>query len=207
MRWRRAISAVVLLAGLAACANTSPPSNIVNACEIFEERQDFYDAMADAEDKWGAPIHIQLAIMRQESAFDGEARPPRTWFLWVIPTGRKSSAYGYPQAKNDTWDWYKKDSGNRGADRNDIEDAADFIGWYIAKTHTMTGVSKWNAYGQYLAYHEGQGGYTKGTWKGKSWLQNVARKVERNAGVYAAQMQKCRKTLEKRRSGSWFWPF
>ncbi|MGB0920088.1 MAG: transglycosylase SLT domain-containing protein [Alphaproteobacteria bacterium] len=205
--WARGLFILALSGLMVACANTSPPASVDNACAIFAERPDFYDAMADAEEKWGAPIQIQLAIMRQESSFDGKARPPRTWFLWVIPTGRKSSAYGYAQAKTDTWDWYRKDSGSGGADRDDIDDAADFVGWYIAKTHTMTGVSKWDAFGQYLAYHEGQGGYQRGTWRKKSWLQNVARKVERNAGNYGAQLQKCRKNLENERSGSWFWPF
>ena len=81
------------------------------------------------------------------------------------------------------------------------------MGWYIAKSAKMCGLSKWNAYGQYLAYHEGQGGYNRGTWKKKGWLINVARKVERNAGTYASQLQECKEKLEKRRSGSWFWPF
>lgn len=201
--WARGILILALTAFLAACANTSPPANVSNACEIFDERQDFYDAMADAEEKWGAPIQIQLAIMRQESSFDGTARPPRTWFLWIVPTGRKSSAYGYAQAKTATWDWYRKDTG-QGGSRSDIEDAADFVGWYMDKTHTMTGLSKWDAYGQYLAYHEGQGGYNKGSWKAKGWLQSTARRVERNAGQYGTQLQQCRKKLEKRRKGSFF---
>jgi hypothetical protein len=37
---------------------------------------------------------VQMAIMKQESAFVADARPPRDWFLGFIPLGRPSSAYG-----------------------------------------------------------------------------------------------------------------
>ena len=34
--------------------------------------------------------------------------------MGFIPWRRPSSAYGYPQAKDDTWDWYIRKTGNRG---------------------------------------------------------------------------------------------
>ena len=43
----------------------------------------------------------------------------------------RSSAYGYAQALEGTWDDYRKDTGRRGADRDDFADSSDFIGWYM----------------------------------------------------------------------------
>ncbi|MET0052341.1 MAG: hypothetical protein ABW095_14870, partial [Candidatus Thiodiazotropha sp.] len=77
-------------------------------------------------------------------------------------------------------------------------------GWYVYQTHRKTGVSKWDAYNQYLAYHEGQGGYQRGSYKKKAWLMEVARKVDQNAKRYRAQIAECRDELER---GWSLWPF
>ena len=191
-----------LLTGLAGCT-VAPPDNPHNACDIFREKGGWFDAMEDAEKKWGTPIHVQLAIMAQESSFIEEARPPREWVFGVIPWGRQSSAYGYAQAKDDTWDWYRKKTGNRSADRDDFDDAADFIAWYVAQSSRMLGISKWDARNQYLAYHEGQGGFKRKTYNKKAWLLRVADKVDRKAKTYGAQLAKCRDDLES----PWWNPF
>ena len=90
-----------------------------------------------------------------------------------------------------TWKQYIKESGNRGADRDKFKDAIDFVGWYTNKTQKVTKVSKWDAYNQYLAYHEGQGGFQKGSYKNKKWLIDVANKVNQTAILYASQLKKC----------------
>lgn len=183
---------------VSACA-IQPPKRFDSACGILEPRRKWYRAMRKAEKRWGLPIPIQLAIMRQESGFDARAKQPRTRILWILPGPRRSSAYGYAQALKSTWKWYKKSSGNHGADRNDFADAADFISWYGRQSHTKSGVRLGDAYHQYLAYHEGQGGFNRGTYKKKKWLQNTAVQVARNARVYDAQLKSCEKQLKRRR--------
>jgi hypothetical protein len=89
------VMAVLLLT---ACAS-SPPKNPEDLCDVFEEKRDWYKASKDASDRWGAPIQVPMAIMYQESAYKGKAKPPMRWFLGIIPYGRASSAYGYSQAK------------------------------------------------------------------------------------------------------------
>ena len=121
--------------------STSPPRNIDNSCEIFFEKDDWYDDAKDSFEKWGVPIHVQLAIIHQESRFIYDAETPRDYILWVIPWGRISDAYGYAQVKDSTWDWYIDKTGNNGADRDDFDDAVDFIGWYGNMTHKKLGVS------------------------------------------------------------------
>lgn len=186
---------------LAAGCTTSPPRNPGNLCAIFEEKDDWYEEAADARKNWGSPIPTMMAIMYQESRFVADARPPRRKLLGFIPWTRLSDAYGYSQAKNATWKEYKREAGSYGADRDDFGDAIDFIGWYNHTSGRRSGISASNTYGLYLAYHEGHGGFNRGTWKSKSWLQGVAHKVERRAGTYQRQLATCEEDLKDR---GWF---
>ncbi len=194
--------ALFLSAGIAVIAcSTTPPRDIKNSCEIFTEKDDWYPAALDSYEKWGVPIHVQLAIIYQESRFVHDAKPPRKKLLWVIPWTRMSSAYGYGQIQDATWDGYLKSTGRRWADRDDFDDVVDFIGWYGSISHRKLGISKWDTYNQYLAYHEGHGGFKRKTYKKKAWLMKVARKVESRAKNYHAQLKKCEDSLDK---GWWF---
>ena len=191
------LGALAMTAYLTGCS-TPPPTNVANACSIFDENKAWYHQMKRAERRWGMPVHIQLAIMRQESAFVHDAKPARKKILWVLPGPRPSSSYGYSQAQDATWDWYKKESGRRGADRNDFDDAADFIAWYGTKSRKLSGISLWDPYNQYLAYHEGHGGFNRKSYKKKKWLISVARKVQRNAERYGGQLAQCEDRLYRR---------
>ena len=193
---------VTLILGLTACT-TTPPKNVTNLCEIFREKDDWYDAASDMNERWGVPIHVPMAMMYQESSFRSDALPPRDYILFgLIPWGRVSSAYGYSQAKTLTWEDYIRETGNSGADRDDFDDAIDFMGWFISKTYKINGVSKWDAYAQYLNYHEGWGGYKRKTYNKKAWLKKVAKKVNNRAYRYAKQLKSCKDELDS----SW-WPF
>ncbi len=186
---------ILLLALLAGCA-TTPPSNINDSCAIFREKDDWYDATKDVYEKYGVPQQVQIAIIHQESHFKYDAKPEREYLLGFIPWFRPSSAFGYAQVKDDTWDWYRDKSGHWFADRDDFEDAVEFIGWYCDLAHREAGISKWDAYGLYLAYHEGIGGYKAKSYLKKPWLVEVARKVKVRAAQYGAQLKRCRGELE-----------
>ena len=181
--------------------SSAPPEDPGNSCSIFEEKDSWYSAARDSYRKWGVPIHVQLAIIYQESRFVHDAKPPRQKLLWVIPWTRPSSAYGYGQIKDSTWEWYLKSTGRRWADRDDFDDVADFIGWYGDMSHRKLGISKSDAYSQYLAYHEGHGGFKRKTYKNKKWLTRVASKVAARAKRYSTQLKQCEDSLDK---GWWF---
>jgi hypothetical protein len=192
----RALGAACLaLLALAGCA-TAPPTRVDDACAIFEEKPDWYEAARDTEQRWGTPVQVQLAIVRAESSFKHDAKPPRDSFLGVPMWWRVSSAYGYAQVKDETWDTYRTAAGNRGASRSDFADASDFVGWYTDQSQKRLGISKWDAYNQYLAYHEGQGGYSRKTYAGKDWLLRIARKVDGWARTYGGQLRTCRGRLD-----------
>ena len=162
-----------------------------NACAILDQRPQFVRAFRASERKWGVPIHVQMATIHQESKFIRNAKTPRRYFLGIIPRGRVSSAYGYAQALDGTWDDYRKKTGRRWAHRSDIGDAADFIGWYMTTSKKRNGIALSDARNQYLAYHEGHTGYSRGTHLRKSWLISVAGKVSRRSDKYRAQLRNC----------------
>lgn len=191
---------LALLTLLAGCT-TSPPSNVNDICSIFREKDGWYHDAADARDEWGSPIAVMMAIMHQESRFVAKAQPPRKKILGFIPGPRPSDAYGYSQAKKATWKAYKRSAGNYGADRDDFADAVDFIGWYNHQSHKRNGINKADSYRLYLAYHEGHGGYSRGSYKSKGWLLDVARKVERRASSYSGQLKTCEEDLKDK---GWF---
>ena len=101
------------------------------------------------------------------------------------------------------WKEYTQQSGNSGADRDDFEDAIDFIGWYTDGSQKRLKLSKWDAYGQYLAYHEGRGGYQRKTYQEKPWVKKVANKVKRRAIRYNQQLKTCKARLDDQ-VDSWF---
>jgi len=198
-----------VLVGLVAVAllplgcSTRPPDDVEDGCEIFSDKNSWYRVANDSYKKWGVPVHVQLAIIHQESRFVDDARPARKKIFGMIPWKRPSSAYGYAQVIDGTWEWYISDTGNRGADRDDFDDAVDFIGWYGTQTQRRLGISKTDAYNQYLAFHEGHGGYARGSHKTKAWLLRAAKGVERRSTRYRAQLQGCAEDLPKSR-GFWF---
>lgn len=188
----------LLLLTLMLCGCTPPPpQNIDNVCDIFEEYPRWYWTTKKTQKDWGVPINVQMAIIHQESKFNGKAKPDRTKLLWVIPWKRPSSAFGYSQALKQTWADYLKKSGNSG-DRDNFASASDFIGWYGAQAHKIAGINKHNAYQLYLAYHEGIGGYQKKTYLSKKWLVGVAHKVSARATRYQQQLKTCEKKFKKK---------
>jgi len=181
-----ALAVAVFIAG---CAS-APPKQPNNACRIFAEKSGWEKHTRRAARKWRADAAVMLAIMRQESSFDANAKPRRKRFLG-IPTRRPSSAFGYPQALDSTWKLYRRSSGNRIAQRDRFKDAIDFIAWYSAQTRQRLKVPAHDGFRNYLAYHEGWNGYARGTYKRKKWLVAVARRVDQQAARYRAQLTRC----------------
>jgi len=187
----RASVLLVLLLLVSCGGRYAAPANLDDACAIVAERPDYLREMQKAERNWGVPVYEQMAIIHQESKFIGNAKTPRKYFLWVIPAGRVSSAYGYSQALTSTWDDYRAATGHWWAERNHFGDAVDFLGWYINKTSQKLGISRTDVRDQYLAYHEGWAGYHSGSYWHKPWLIEVAGRVSSRAVTYRDQLRTC----------------
>lgn len=181
------------------CAS-SPPSDVTDVCSIFEDRRSWYKAAHNAEQRWGVPIAINMAFIYQESAFEARAKPARSRFLWIFPGPRASSAYGYAQALDTTWAEYMAKAGNRGASRANFADAVDFVAWYNANSSRISRIDRDDARDLYYAYHEGNGGYQRGSYRSKQWLVDAAARVQSNSSRFATQLEGCRRELDK----NWF---
>ncbi|MGB5560132.1 MAG: lytic transglycosylase [Paracoccaceae bacterium] len=191
----RLLRATALLVLVAACGsgNYSAPRNLDNACSIVSQRPNYLKAMQRTERKYGVPVAVQMATIYQESKFIGNARTPHQFALGIIPMGRQSSAYGYSQALDGTWEEYQHVTRNRRAKRDDIEDATDFMGWYMAQSNRDLGIPLTDAQNQYLAYHEGRTGYSRGSHRSKAWLLRIAGEVGQRSYQYQAQLISCGK--------------
>ncbi len=190
---------VVMCAALLQACATAPPRAQDDVCDIFEQRPDWYRAASQSENTWGLPIATQLAFIRQESSFEARARPPRTRILGLIPGPRPSSAFGYAQALDGTWGDYRARTGRRFARRSSLSDALDFVGWYNHESMRQLGLGAHQIKELYLAYHEGRGGYQRGTWRSKAWLIQVAARVEQQSHRYQQQLRSCESALQRNR--------
>ncbi|HCA89607.1 MAG: hypothetical protein CMF38_00665 [Legionellaceae bacterium] len=186
IRWL-ILGSVLVLSG---CV-TKPPHQVDDACLIFKQYPRWYKEVQKVERRWHVPISVQMAIIHQESKFNGRAKPPRQKIFWIIPGRRPSTAYGYTQALSTTWAVYKRSTGYLFSSRIDFSDAVDFIGWYAHEAHRRAGIMPSDAYSLYLAYHEGIGGFQQKTYLTKPWLLAVAKKVKVRAAIYAGQLEHC----------------
>ncbi len=185
---------LLLLVGiLSGCAGT--PTNTDNVCSVFDQRggwfNNWYKYAKNTEKEYGVPVPVLMATIYKESGFNAKAKPPRTKLLGFIPWKRPSTAYGYPQALDSTWDHYKEVTGRRGADRDDFKDAVQFVGWYHYQSYKKNGVARNDTYNLYLNYYAGHGGYARGTWKNNQWMKGAAQRTAQMANQYQQQMRGC----------------
>ena len=190
---------IVGLLILSACAS-SAPRNVANVCSIFEERRSWYRAAKAAEARWQVPIAVAMAFIYQESSFRARARPERNRIFGILPGRRPSTAYGYAQALDSTWEDYENRSGNYRASRTDFADAIDFVAWYNANSQRLSEIANTDARNLYYAYHEGNDGFQRGSYLSKDWLLQAADRVQSNAVRFDSQLAGCRSQLDK----NWF---
>lgn len=186
---------IVNLLMMSGCA-TLPPKNTDNLCQIFREKDGWYEASLKSARRWGTPIAVQMAIINQESSFVADIEPPRPTFLGFIPLPKASSAHGYAQAKDESWSDYQQNANNSWADRENFADSCDFVAWYCAVSHKKLGIPLADTSNLYLTYHEGLGGFQRNSHLQKNWLLNVAQKVKQRALRYDEQLSNCRQELD-----------
>ena len=162
-----------------------------HACSILESKRSWKRAVTKTQQKWGISAGLQLSFILTESNFRPRAKTQKTYFLGFFPTGRLSSAFGYAQAIDSTWEAYQNNSGNRFSSRTSFSDSVDFIGWYTNETTRKLKIKKSDVFNQYLAYHQGHRGYLSGNYKNKPNLMKAAKRTEKNAFKYNSQLRNC----------------
>ena len=205
LRLWASLATVLLLAGCATFA-PNPPQDQSNICEIFREQPSWYDYARESQEKWGTPIATQMSIIQQESSFRSHIRPDRKRYLGFIPGPRPSSARGYAQAQDPVWGEYQDQAGSLFARRTHMKHATDFIGWYNRRSQQQAGISLSNPEHLYYAYHEGAGGYQRGSYRGKPHVLNAGSQVAARANRYQAQLNACEAEFQCRKFYQ-VWPF
>lgn len=189
----RVFVVLLLLLPLASCA--SAPKQTRNACAIFEQRDGLFEnwerAARKASREFGVPVPILMATIYTESNFRPRARPPRTKLLGFIPWKRPSTALGFSQALDGTWDEYQRSTGNHLARRTKFADAVHFVAWYHAQSHRKNGIARNDPYNLYLAYYYGHGGYARGAWRSSPAILKAARRAADMAANYDRQLRGC----------------
>lgn len=186
---------LILMSGCSSLAfvDVAPPKSLNNACNILNEKPSWVGSLGDVHSKYGVPDYVILAMMYQESKFVHDARPIATGKSGLFGSPYASSAYGYSQALDMTWGHYLKSAQVYGASRENFADSAMFMGWYVDWSSRELGLKKTDVRSQYLAYHEGLGGFKAKSFEKKPWLKQVASKVSIRASHYRAQLKKCDK--------------
>ncbi|SFV55160.1 hypothetical protein MNB_SUP05-5-341 [hydrothermal vent metagenome] len=180
---------------------STPKIQADDICEVLDEKVSWFQSVDQSEKKWDVDKSLILAFIHQESRFESNALPPKDSFFGLF---RSSSAYGFAQVKEKTWEWYQVKTNHHNAKRNEFSDVVDFIGWYVNKSSQRLKINNNDVVKQYLAYHEGQGGYEQKTYQQKPWLIRVAKKVKRRADLYKKQLKTCEAQLSKNTPWSFF---
>ena len=163
-----------------------------NICALFHANPSWYKYTKQSQKHWGTPIWAQMAVIHQESRFSAEAKAKNKTFIGIpIPFTHKSTAYGYSQALNETWQNYKVYTKNLGARRNNFKYATDFVSWYLYRARKYLHLSDNQTADLYYAYHEGINGYRKKNHLKRDGLDLAARQVAKQAGIYKKQLTSC----------------
>ena len=178
---------------IASCSSWSTvPTDQKNACNIIKDKRSWYRALQRTEKKWNVSKGTQLSFILTESNFRPRAKTQRKYIFGFIPSGRLSSAFGYAQVIDSTWEWYKDSTNNRYASRTSFRDSTDFVGWYITQSNKKLKLRKNDVYNNYLAYHQGHQGFKNKSFINKPNLIAVAKKTEKKSIIFDKQLKKCK---------------
>jgi len=203
-KWIITIIPVLLILAYALLTEVAPSTESQdNLCVLFKEHPSWYWSAQSAQLAWGVPISVQMAIIHRESHFRADAKPPHKKVLGFIPWLRPTTAEGYAQAVDGTWQDYLRGTSQRSARRASFANATDFIGWYVSKMHSRLGISKSDARSIYLAYYLGMGGYHAKRYQNNKWLLGVAAKVGDQQQKYHQQLIACKSQLPHK--SWWHW--
>ena len=77
------VLSLLVVISVSGCFST-PAREVTNICNLLDEKVSWYRAAKLSEEKWKVPMHLQLAIIYQESHFASKAKPPRSKIFGII---------------------------------------------------------------------------------------------------------------------------
>jgi|AntRauTorckE5430_2_1112549.scaffolds.fasta_scaffold00318_18 hypothetical protein len=182
-------SFILFMLSFSSFAKLQPVDYDRRICHVIQSNWGWARALKRVSKDYDISPGLLLSVIYHESGFRPNVRPKPYMVFGVIPW-QVSSAYGYGQIKQETWDWYKSHNPGWFQSRTQFPDTLNFIGWYyslfLKKTETKTVHRDF-----YLAYHEGLGGYQRGTYHGNDWLIKKAESVALRAKLYDEKLNDC----------------
>ena len=178
----RGIGLIMVAVVLVSCSssNNLEGVDLKNACRILQKQPQWQQDLKQAHKHWGIPPALILAVIYKESDFKADAHH------------RHSSAYGYAQVIDGTWNEYEQ-AVDHSVSRSSFKDSADFIGWYMSRMKDKYNLS-WQQPGElYLTYMLGSTGYKRYRNAGQQ-NSSKARLAARVAGYtrhYRNQLDQC----------------
>lgn len=163
-----------------------------NICALFHSYPSWYKYAKQSKKRWGTPVWAQMAVIHQESRFSAQAKATNKIFIGIpIPFTHKSTAYGYAQALDGSWQNYKVYTKQPNAARDEFKYATDFVAWYLYRARKYLHLANNQMADLYYAYHEGINGYKKENHLKRDGLDLAARKVAKQASIYKNQLENC----------------
>ena len=201
---RRSFLITAPAAVLGACVSTDPPDSPGDACAIFRQHESWWGAVKRGERRWGAPPALVLAIIRQESGFDHNARPARGRGFLFFPGRRRVLRMGLCASRQRDVGAIRARASRRRRRSTATSSATPLIScaWYCGVSNRELGIAFTDARAQYYAYHEGHGGYRRGSHQGNDRLGAIGDRVQSYYDTYRAQLDGCEGELNR-----WWWPF
>ena len=185
-----AFAAMLFSLDAAAQAGAQPWRGDENICAILAQDKSWPADTLRASRRWQVQPWLPLAVIYHESRFEAQARPPMKHIngIWQRP----SSAYGFAQAIDSTWNEYNaKVSSKVILMRDEYQDAVDFASYYLRHIMDSLDVSPTRVDLLYLAYHEGISGYTNKSYSSKKWLIKTSGRVAATAALFHRQWLSC----------------
>ncbi|WP_150464310.1 transglycosylase SLT domain-containing protein [Francisella sp. XLW-1] len=187
-RLRYVLLVVIIVAAAVFFSSNSSDVQVdanMGACEILDQNPNWKLSLKKAQDKYNLSPAFAMGLIYQESRFDAEAK------------SSYSTAYGYAQAINSTWQHFQEEV-KQNAKRNNFDDSVQFIGWYMAQLSKSLKLKMSDSENLYMAYMLGATGYKRykaGTFKNKAKIEedkNIANKVKAYTNLYKSQLKDCK---------------
>lgn len=173
---------------------SSPSIDDSDLCSLYRQRLSWYQSSREVAERYEISEAVIMSFLFQESGFRADARPPRRRFFGFLPGRRPSSAYGYAQAIDSTWQQFESELG-QSMRRDRFADAAHFVAWYSNQLKERLGTRGSDIQELYFAYHHGPTGYGR---RDRSPPQSAtAAQVASRTRRYAAQLEECRRDLDR----------
>ncbi|MCV6587885.1 MAG: hypothetical protein OIF57_02480 [Marinobacterium sp.] len=165
---------------LQGCLPVRPPPAAGSACQYSEQEEKKLQAAINAAHRWDVSAALILGLMEPSG-------PP-----WVQPRVLD-------------WDEFRMQAENWQANPHELEDSAQFIGWFSHNSQQRIQLQGAQVSHHYMALRLGHGGYHRGLDMASAGLKGEAEQAQQRTAYWQQRLQQCPVTLQAEVGGSRWW--